>query len=144
MKNGGIIERFKKNYRLNKKTECWTWKGSTFTAGYGRIMFNYVNYRAHTLSYLLFKGNIKKGLLVCHKCDTPKCVNPNHLFLGTPKENIQDCIQKGRFTSGRKLTHEQVMKIRKSDKKPTDIAKEFKTSRDTVYRIINNKAYRNL
>ncbi len=145
MKNGGINIRFKKNYRICKKTGCWNWIGYKQTSGYGSIMFNYVYYRAHRLSYLLYKGSIKKGLLVCHKCDNPKCVNPDHLFLGTSLENRQDCMKKGRASwSGFKLTHDQVMKIRNSDKKVTHIAKELKVGRNTIYNVINNKTYRNL
>ena len=144
MKNGGIFDRFNKNYRKNKKTECWNWKSSKYQSGYGRIMFNYIVYRAHVLSYLLYKGNIKKGLLVCHKCDNPKCVNPDHLFLGTPKDNIQDCIQKGRFTSGRKLIHKLVVEIRNSDQTVLALSKQYNLSRSTIYDIKNNKTYRNI
>ncbi len=138
MKEGGINERFEKNYRINKKTGCWIWKGNIAVSGYGTIMFNYVFYRAHRLSY-------KKGLLVCHKCDNRKCVNPKHLFLGTSQDNRTDCIGKGRASwSGKKLSHTVVMKIRNSEKKTAELAKEFNVGRDTIYRIKNNQAYRNL
>ena len=145
MKNGGVIERFRKSYRVSKKTQCWNWNKCFLNSGYGRIMFNYVHYRAHVLSYLLHKGNIKKGLYVCHKCDNTKCVNPEHLFLGTAKDNMQDCLKKDRkHNSGFKLSHEQVLYIRNSDKKTRELMKELKVAESTILNVKHNKTYRNL
>jgi len=65
------------------------------TRGYGEYYIgNYRFERAHRFSYKIYKGKIPKGLCVCHTCDNPKCVNPDHLWLGTVKENNQDCIKK--------------------------------------------------
>ena len=78
-------------------TGCMLWTGLTDRGGYGKIGFNYKSWRAHRLSFHLFKQNIKNGQFICHKCDTPACINPDHLFIGTPLINMQDKVRKGRL-----------------------------------------------
>lgn len=85
---------------LNKiiisKNGCWEWIARKNKGGYGTFQLNKKPILAHRFSYLIFKGEFFNGLLVCHKCDNPKCVNPEHLWLGTQKENMLDCYKKGR------------------------------------------------
>src|ERR1700740_371325 len=80
--------------------ECWIWQRSC-ASGYGRLKFRHVVLQCHRLVYELHWGQIPFGLFVLHKCDEKLCLNPQHLFLGTQLDNIQDCIKKGRFRPGK-------------------------------------------
>lgn len=85
---------------------CWIWMRDVVKGGYGRTWFKGQRYLAHRLSFQTYKGPIPDGLDVCHSCDTPPCINPDHLFAGTESENIQDSIRKGRLTKNRVIkTH---------------------------------------
>lgn len=79
---------------------CWLWSGATSGTGahkYGWVTFNKRQYKAHRLAWMLLIGEIPHGMSVCHKCDVPLCVNPDHLFLGTHAENMKDMHRKGRL-----------------------------------------------
>lgn len=82
--------------KVEKTESCWIWCGARHTHGYGSLGFRTKPARAHRMSYEIHKGPIPKGFCVLHKCDIPSCVNPNHLFLGTHTDNMQDRIKKGR------------------------------------------------
>lgn len=75
---------------------CYLWEGARSESGYGRVYDGSRMWQAHRLVWTQVKGPIPHGLFVCHKCDTPPCVNPDHLFLGTAKDNNRDMAKKGR------------------------------------------------
>lgn len=97
-----LIERIHLNVsfwpRIEKRADgCWIWHGCKDGAGYGYVTVISRPVSAHRIAYRIAKGDIPKGLEVCHRCDTPLCVNPDHLFLATHEQNMKDCVKKGRW-----------------------------------------------
>lgn len=90
----GIPEHFWE--KVNKTETCWVFIGCCDKHGYGRYRNKNVNYKAHRFVWIRIRGPIKEKLQVLHKCDNPPCVNPDHLFLGTQRDNMLDCVAKGR------------------------------------------------
>jgi hypothetical protein len=92
--------RFWENVEKTEGNKCWIWNGSKDLAGYGKLSVggqgNKYDIRAHRLSYEMRFGPITGDNVICHTCDNPSCVNPNHLFEGTQKENMKDMSRKGR------------------------------------------------
>ena len=102
--------RFRKHFIVNAETGCWDWIASKDVDGYGLFWLNKRHRAAHRVAYELWHGPIATGLVVRHKCRN-KCVNPNHLEIGTRAENNKDMVRDGTATGGRKLTREQVEAI---------------------------------
>ena len=118
---------------------CWVWLGALLPKKYGHSAFG----RTHRIAWEAYKGAIPRGLWVLHRCDVPSCCNPDHLFLGTNKDNVADKVRKGRAktkpqrgqTNGfAKLSDEMVKHIRQSCLSNRALAKELNVSRPTVSR----------
>lgn len=107
-----FIKRFHLSFRVTPG--CWLWEASGRGKGYGSIYYNNKVEQAHRVSYIVHCGPIPDGMRVLHKCDTPACVNPDHLFLGTQNDNVQDAKVKGRMR-GLKGDRSPKAKLKPSD-----------------------------
>lgn len=136
------VERFMSKVH-KAENGCWLWQAYCMKNGYGFFRTPTKNELAHRVSYRLFVG-LLDARDVMHKCDTPSCVNPNHLSLGTRKENMQDAKKKMRMRSGgqhgrAKLTDEQIAFAKKSNKLQREIAATLGVSQGHISAIKNGK-----
>jgi len=130
---------------------CWIWRGAKIPRGYGHFGLNGGQIVAHRFSYQTYVGPICDGLFVLHRCDNRACVNPEHLFLGTNKDNMQDMLAKGRGNKARgeavcnaKLTTAEVAMILKDDRSIKDIAAEYRVNSSTIHRIKKRQTWRHV
>lgn len=156
--------------RVKITPDCWLWIGNLNKkrGGYGYFKSKGKIWRAHRLSYEIHCGEFDKNMDVCHKCDNPPCVNPNHLFLGTAKDNCQDTARKGRTRRGKdhglnvhperkpwgerngnaKLNKESVISIRELYSSrifsADQLSKKYGVSPFTIYRVVNRKLWPNV
>lgn len=153
----------KKLMRMHVKQPngCWDFTGFLGWGGYGQLKVGKKHWLAHRLMWVLWnKKRVPKDLVVRHTCiGNPKCINPDHLVIGTQKDNIHDCMKQGRLRTGfmwnaNYLTIGQVREIRRLRKpspfrayvKPTyaEIAKMFNTKSSVIWRVVNFTAYKNV
>lgn len=127
-----LEDRFWSKVRRGEPNECWLWTDHCNNNGYAMIAVNRKDRNASRVCWVLHNGEIPDKLHVLHRCDNPLCVNPNHLFLGTPRDNMVDCLTKGRIRSAI-VSAEQVIEIRRlyavGDITQADLAKQFGMSR---------------
>lgn len=152
---------------VDKSGECWMWAGATDRAGYGKLTVNHKLKRAHRLSYEIAHGLIPADQYVCHRCDTPGCVRPDHLFVGTPMDNVADCDRKGRTARGQragaaahperkavgerigtaKLTAQAVKEIREQYRagvRQVDLARRYGVVQTTISRVVLGRYWKDV
>lgn len=137
------------SYGKYDKNGCLIWQKHIlvgYYGGYGIINWEGKVQRAHRLVWTLLHGPIPDKMFICHKCDVKACINPNHLFLGTPKDNTQDMIKKGRIKITSKITEKQVKQIKKRlrKEKGRDLAKEYGISPQTICDINKGRIWKNV
>jgi hypothetical protein len=142
-----VQERFWRFVEPDPNSGCWLWSGAHDKDGYGLIRENYKNVRAHRLSYEMHKGAVGADLMVCHRCDVPSCVNPDHLFLGDNSDNQIDCARKGRNAS-QKLTVDAVREMRRiwaaDNGSHKRLVEQFGVSSGIVSQIVNGRKWRHV
>lgn len=142
-------ERFWK--KVVKSQGCWLWSGAKDSCGYGVVVLDGrtraegrtgpFSGKAHRVMFQLVNGPIPKGMLVCHHCDNPTCVRPDHLFLGTNQDNQNDRYNKGRYGAILKLSEAEVILIRNLSLTHTqrELASRFGVNQSTISRIVNQE-----
>lgn len=156
MRGLSLLQRFEAQYMPEPMSGCWLWTGyiPDLKKPYGTLWNDGQARRAHRISFELFKGPIPVGQVVCHHCDNPACVNPDHLFVGTMSDNMKDCAAKGRLAtqinpgiSAKRLTTEDALDIRENYREGHPVwgcnvmARRYGVSPAMVSRIVNNKAW---
>jgi len=143
-----IIERFLSHVSPEPNSGCWLWTAAHWKNGYGRFAKTTdQSVLAHRMAYQLFCAEIPEGQCVCHKCDNPSCVNPDHLFIGSHQENANDKVLKNRQAKGSKirilaLTKNEAAEIIKSKDSVRKLADKYAVSYGVVWGIKNGKSYK--
>lgn len=153
------LERFMRKVRKQAKEQvaglgpCWYWRGALRTNGYGHFSYTdpatgKTRWRgAHQWSWELLNGPIPEGMVLMHKCDKEICVNPSHLEPGTPKQNMDDKMAKGRSSVPRKLNPRRVRHIRRAFENGVpvrELAKRFDLRFQTVYRVVKRQSWKDI
>lgn len=146
-----LAARFEQSYIPEPNSGCWLWDATCDADGYGRIRRDGSTERAHRVSWSLYRGDLPDGVHVLHRCDTPQCVNPNHLFLGDNAKNIEDKRMKGRCNSPSgerqglcRLTAQKVRAIREDLRSETMTAAAYGVSPTTVGDIRRGRTWRHI
>ena len=148
-KSGANMKKVKERFykKIEKVGECHEWTGHVMINGYGQFSKDGRAQYAHRVAYELAKGEIKDNLYVLHKCDNRKCVNPDHLFLGTFDDNMADMVIKQRQAHGMnnahaKLTDSDVLEIRSMEGTNRAIADKFNVSQPLISMIRNRRIWK--
>lgn len=143
-----VEDRFLAKTSPEPNTGCWLWTGAVTRNGYGSVTHQRRSLGAHRLAFALFAAPIPHGMSVLHHCDTPLCVNPSHLWLGSQADNLKDMVRKGRYKSVRghgRLTEDKVRAIRSraaSGVPQCALRREYGVCRSSISQIVNRKSWR--
>lgn len=156
MATNSIQERFWSKVTKASGANCWLWSGRRTSLGYGAFDVGRGIKPAHRFAWELTHGPIKRGpkrMCVCHHCDTPHCVRPDHLFLGTHSDNMRDKAMKGRapgrdqrgsINASAKLTDANVYAIRADRRPQAEIARDYKVTQSMISKIHTRSSWSHL
>ena len=138
-----VLDRLLAKVKKNPVTCCWEWTACRDRNGYGRFQVDGQTELAHRVSHELHHGKIPQGLLVCHRCDNPRCINPEHLFLGTQADNMADMNTRGRHDPRKgtsnawaRLSNNDICAIRAAiGVRQADLAKKYGVGQSQISRI---------
>jgi HNH endonuclease len=138
--------------RSDGPDSCWNWTGAIDSPGYGAFKINTKKVNSHRVAWALVNDEWPQNSCVIHKCDNRLCCNPDHLSLGSKKDNMQDCIERGRFAVGEntgtsKLTEEQVRAVRQlaaNGSTSYAIAKAMAVNEKTIQNIVGGHAWKHV
>lgn len=136
-------ERFHQHYKINQENNCWEWIKPLDKHGYGEIWVHTRKFKSHRYSYILHNGEIPLDRIICHRCGNKICVNPEHLYAGTYKDNVADAIRMREIPIGEdnylaKLTNSQVKEIKiklSQGSRNCDLANEYKVNKNRISAI---------
>jgi hypothetical protein len=138
-------KRFWSKVQIRTHEMCWIWTGCSSPLGYGRFRLDGKSKVAPRVAWEIENGPVPDRLFVLHRCDNPKCCNPNHLFLGTKKDNSQDMMKKGRDKIHyKKLTPSDIDDIRKSSDKTLAVSIRLGVHPSTVWKIRTNRSWKHI
>ena len=147
----GLSEQFEARVEPDLNSGCWLWSRGQTTDGYGTFQMERRTVLAHRASWAIYRGKLPAGQMVCHRCDTPACVNPSHLFLGSQTENMADMKAKGRADrqfgarNGRAILSDdqarEILDLKGLGFGQRPIARSYGVSDSTVSRIIRRESF---
>ena len=161
--NNALFTRLLVNSVKNEATGCMEWALGATRDGYGKVKVGGKTWRAHRAMWMAVHGDAPQGMMVCHRCDNPKCVNVEHLFLGTAAENMADKLAKGRYKGGpshwktrssagcnnvnARINDEiarQIRGLRRSGVSAAAIAQIFNIASQTVYKVASGRSWKHV
>lgn len=149
-----LEERFSKY--IKKEKQCWRWTGASRGNGYGCLKVKGRVIDSHRVSWLIYRGEIKKGHIICHRCNNRWCANPKHLYQGTYKSNVKDSIRDGTHHlppvgtvygerhPRSKLNYKKADEIKKSGLSQRKLAKKYGVHRSTIRAVLYGETWRNV
>ena len=141
-KGRGPIKSFSDRLELDEETGCWNWTGARARDGYGRMKRGGKSIAAHRYAFEKLVAPIPDGACVLHSCDNPACCNPDHLRVGSQKDNIHDAINRGRFVAPRqKLTLAQVDEIKSSSASNRELGECFGVHATTIRDVRSGRTF---
>lgn len=137
-----LQERFEEKF-TKTPSGCWLWMGAKLPSGYGQFLYEGRPHNPSRIAWLIYRGEFPGQQDVLHKCDTPSCVNPDHLFLGDQSANMVDMIHKGRSRTT-KLTVKDIPIIRADTRPASVLARAYGVRRDTIDQVRKGKTWRHV